>query len=167
MRRFGPWMVVSDQPAPPPSVKISAHQRQELPFPIPGVRGHVRALFRGDMSPRNKAASCRRTPYLPLRPRPSFRNLRRSPIRAGRGRFFGAASSARKLRGDAEHSKGAAPREGISFLGSGREGAVSRSCFVRAKLRGARSTPRGLRPGREFRSLGPPRSFSSGGRHRA
>ncbi len=27
-----------------------------------GVRGHVRALHQGDMSPRIKAASCRRTP---------------------------------------------------------------------------------------------------------
>jgi len=39
-----------------------SHQRQNHPFPIPGVRGQVRALDRGDMSPRNKAASCRRTP---------------------------------------------------------------------------------------------------------
>ena len=34
----------------------------------------------------------------------------------GRGRFFGAASFARKLRGDAEHSKAAPPRKGISLL---------------------------------------------------
>ncbi len=31
---------------------------------FPGVLGHVRALFRGDMSPGSKAASCRRTPKI-------------------------------------------------------------------------------------------------------